>query len=471
MLETVKKYLWEILKEKDISLVMVFHKNGEILWHKGRRIIGRTIRNGDGFCKSYIQTCLQSNHTGTTLRGENELAHWDDTISESARKLLVKNVLILPVNRDFYLYMDSGTRTAFSQQELQSIHMLGNILEDTLKKIRKRENDYNGITGHSEAIQNIKELVLKYSLQEDPVLLLGETGVGKSHIAEQIHRYSGRKGNFVVADVTTINENLFESYMFGHTKGSFTGALKDKKGLIDEARDGTLFLDEVGEVPVSFQAKLLRFIETKKYRALGETAEKEADVRLITATNKNLPAAIDTKEFRRDLYFRLNVLPIKIPPLRERLEDFKAIVEEKKNFLMGKEIGEGFWEELYAHHWPGNFREMFTTLKRVGILYASPITGENVRDVIDEGTPEPEQAEKHGLPNRIWKELQAGGSFWDVVKKPFLERDLNRSQVRFILSMVLARAGGKYVNTLPAFNIDASDYRKFMRFLHKNKLQ
>ncbi len=471
MLETVKSYLWELLEEKDVSLAMIFDKNGAILWHKGRNIAGKNVHNGQGFCKSYILSCLQNTASANTPHGENEPVFRQDTRSESAVRLLVKSVLILPVTRDFYVYVDSGTKRAFSHEEVLSIKMLGKILGDALEQTRKKENDVNGITGDSEAITNIKELVLRYSLEEEPILLLGETGVGKSHIAGLIHRYSGRKGKFVVADVTTVNENLFESYVFGHTKGSFTGAVCNKKGLIDEARGGTLFLDEVGEVPVSFQAKLLRFIETKRYRVLGEAEEREADVRIITATNKDLPECVEDKEFREDLYFRLNVLTVKIPPLRERKEDLKAIVEEKKKYLKGKRLGEDFWETLYDYHWPGNFRELLTTLKRVGILYASPITGEDVRAVIDERLNETGRMEKHSEMDRIWKELQSGKCFWDAVKRPFLDRDLNRVQVKNIVSRVLSRCGGRYVDALPMLNVEPSDYKKLMRFLYKNRLQ
>lgn len=473
MLETVKERLWELLQEKEVSLAMIYNKQGEILWHKGRRIMGKNIRDGEGFCKTYINKAFDA-PTGDcgAFKPENSgLATWGEHLSESAKMLLIKTVLIQPVETDFYLYLDSGTRDAFTDAECMLFKMLGKMLGDTLRRIRGWENGAGGISGDSDEIKQIKDLVLKYSLEEDPVLLLGETGVGKTHIAELIHHYSGRKGKFVTADVTTVNENLFESYIFGHRKGSFTGADNDKKGIIDEAPHGTLFFDEIAEVPVSFQAKLLRLIETRKYRVLGEANEREADIRIITATNKDLQQAMADKEFREDLYFRLNVLQVRIPPLRERKTDLETVVREKRHFLKGKKIGAGFWEALAEYHWPGNFRELFTVLKRVGILCGSPITGDDVRAVIDESAGRTELAVKESTSDTLWKEITSGKTFWDVIKTPFLERDLNRGQVKHIVSRALAHAGGKYVDALAVLNIAPSDYKKFMKFLHKNRLQ
>ncbi len=165
---------------------------------------------------------------------------------------------------------------------------MGELLSDSIALIRNREDDVGGITGESDIAENIKDIVLKYSLEDNPILLLGETGVGKSHAAELIHKFSGRKGKFITAYLPAIQESLFESEMFGHKKGSFTGAIADKRGLIDEAKGGTIFLDEISEIPISFQTKLLRFIETKKYYRLGESVEQKTDVRIVAATNKEL---------------------------------------------------------------------------------------------------------------------------------------------------------------------------------------
>jgi transcriptional regulator with PAS, ATPase and Fis domain len=473
MVESIKNQLWDLLKEKKVSLVMIYDEDGTILWHRGRKIIGKSVDEGDGFPKTFIRQTLHTDRDKHgVIKRENILINISSgDLSKSAEELHVKSLLILPINKHFFLYIDSGTKESFSETDFEVFKVMGKLLGDNIRYITKSEADIGGITGSSEAISKVKELVLKFSLEEDPVLLLGETGVGKTHIAELIHVYSGRKGKFVGADTTTINENLFESEVFGYKKGAFTGATADKRGLIDEAKDGTLFFDEIAEVPVSFQAKLLRFIDRKKFRAVGETSEKQADVRIVAATNKDLQKAVEKKTFRDDLYFRLNVLEIKIPPLRERKQDIKAALMERGKFLKGKEIGEAFWDVMFNYNWPGNFRELFTVLKRAGILCDSPITGKKIQKIIDEILTEDTSVKSINKIDQIQAELKSGKSFWMVVKEPFLKRDLNRYEVKCIISKALLETNGKYVDTLPYFNIDHSEYKRFMKFLHKNRLQ
>ncbi|MCP5102122.1 MAG: sigma-54-dependent Fis family transcriptional regulator, partial [bacterium] len=383
MIEIIKTKIWEILKEKAVSLAMVYDREGRILWHKGRKIIGRTIGDGQGFSKSYIKKSLE-NEEG--IHKENVVIESSsDVISESFTQLLIRCVLIYPINKDLFLYVDSGQKDSFSGIQRNTIKTLGDMLAETVKKIRIDQDSEGRISGSSEEMDKVKKQVLKYSLVEEPIFLQGETGAGKNHLAEQIHRNSGRKGNFVVIHTPTINENLFESEIFGHKKGAFTDARSDRKGLAAEADGGTLFFDEISEVPLSFQTKLLRFIETKKYRILGETVEREADVRILAASNKNLTKAIENGEFREDLYYRLHVLEIEIPPLRQRQEDIKTLVLENQKYLDGKTLGEGFWEAIFNHNWPGNVRELITVLKRAGIMLDSPITGKDIREIINQG--------------------------------------------------------------------------------------
>lgn len=469
MIESIKNQLWNLLKEKKVSLVMIYDDRGKILWHRGRKIKGNYIDDGEGFSKTFIKQTIGKDNV---IKKENILVNISyGDLSKSAKELKIKSLIIMPINDRFFLYIDSGTKESFSETDFEVFKVLKKLLGDNIRYIEKSETDVRGITGNSKAMTRIKELVLKFSLEEDPVLLLGETGVGKTHMAELIHQYSGREGKFVVINTAAINENLFESEVFGHKKGSFTGAAADKPGLIDEANEGTLFFDDIAEVPVSFQAKLLRFIERRKYRVLGETTEKEADVRILAATNKDLQKAIEEKAFREDLYFRLNVLQIMIPPLRERKEDIEAAVRDSAKLLKGKEIGGQFWEVMNNYHWPGNYRELFTVLKRAGILLDSPITGIKIQAIIDDSLSEDTSIEGKHRIHQIEKELKSGKSFWKVVKEPFLNRDLNRFEVKSIISKVLLESGGKYVNALPVFNISQMEYRKFMKFLYKNNLR
>jgi transcriptional regulator with PAS, ATPase and Fis domain len=328
MFESIKSQLWDILKKKEISLVMIFDKNGEILWHKGRKIEGKSIHLGAGFPRSFAKKIITH---GDIIKKENvEIVAFGDNLSESALNLSVKSLIILPIKKDFFLYVDSGTKEYFTDADIEVFRVMGQLLEKMIENVMENEADINGITGVSSEIKKIREMVLKYSLEEEPVLLIGETGVGKSHIAELIHQYSGRSGRFVVAEITSIIENLFESTMFGHRKGSFTDAKDDRIGLVREADKGTLFIDEISEVPISCQAKLLRFIDKKRYRVIGESKEREADVRIVAASNRDLQQAINDKEFREDLYYRLHVLEIEIPPLRGRKEDIREFITKNR---------------------------------------------------------------------------------------------------------------------------------------------
>jgi transcriptional regulator with PAS, ATPase and Fis domain len=470
MIETIKSRLWDILKEKKVSLAMIYNREGEVLWHRGRRIRRKRVQEGEEFCKSYI---LKSMENGRAVDQDNVyITYSGDGLSESAERLRIKSILILPIDSDFFLYVDSGTQVTFNESERALIRMLGNLLTEAIHKIRRGHDGAGGISGRSGAIKEVRDMAVKFSLEEDCVLLLGETGVGKSYLAEIIHRYSGRRGKFVAADTTTINENLFESVIFGHKRGSFTGAVDDRRGLVDEAHEGTLFFDEIAEVPLSFQAKLLRFIEARRYRVLGDPSERTSDVRILAATNRDLKGLISEKKFREDLFYRLNILVLTIPPLRDRKEDIEAVVEENRGYLKGKETGEGFWEAILGYHWPGNYRELFAVLKRVGILCESPITGRDIERMIDKSNIEVNETKEAGDNIAgVWKDLEAGKDFWEVVKGPFLARELNRGEVKMVIAGALRKAGGSYIDALGYLNLDRKEYKKFMKFVHNHRLR
>jgi transcriptional regulator with PAS, ATPase and Fis domain len=469
MIELIKTKIWKLLKEKDVSLAMIYDRKGDILWHKGREIKGLNIHHGEGFSKSFIHQTL--NHTDTF---EKDYVVIDSSLyglPESASKLLVKSLIIQPVGDCYFLYIDSGLKTAFSSIDREIFKCLGELLGEMINLIiLKSEREIKGITGNSEMITKIKEKVLKYSLEENPLLLLGETGVGKNHVAELIHRYSGRKGKFVTIHTPGIPDNLFESEIFGYKKGAFTDAKGDKKGLVDEAAGGTLFFDEISEVPISFQAKLLRFIESQKYLALGESVERQADVRILAATNKDLHQAIENKEFRQDLYYRLHVLEIKIPPLRERKEDIKTLVMEKKELLKGKEIGKGFWETLYDHDWPGNLRELITVLTRVGIQCEHTVSGKDLQDIIHQSQYQgtvPPQGDK---AERIREDIDMGKGFWEAVWQPFIHRDIDRETMKEILKRAYDEGKHNFKRMTKILNMDNKDYHTFMSLMRKYKI-
>jgi transcriptional regulator with AAA-type ATPase domain len=465
MFEIIKEKIWTLLKEKEISLAMIYDEKGKILWHRGREIEGKDVYSGRGFCKSYIQESLKD---PGTIDVEDYISSDADTLSASARGLLVKSIIIHPIGRWFYLYIDSGKKEFFSEKDRISFKILGELLEQVIMQVREEAN-ISGLTGSSRAIEGIRDLLVKFAMEEDPVLLTGETGVGKNHIAGLIHRFSGRKGKFVIVDTPNIDVNLFESKLFGHKKGAFTDARFDKTGLVEEAVRGTLFFDEITEVPPDIQAKLLRFIDTKKFYVLGESTEREADVRIIAASNKDLHRAVADKEFRQDLYYRLNVLEIEIPPLRLRKEDIKNLVLRNQELLRGKEMGEGFWEAFSDYDWPGNVRELLNILKRAGIMLDSPLTGEKIWTMLSGGKRDmPDKRDgSDGLLRETRERLGAGENFWGVVWKPFIARDIDRGAVRGILREFYLESGNSFKEMIKRLNVEEGDYQKFMSYIYK----
>jgi len=230
------------------------------------------------------------------------------------------------------------------------------------------------------------------------VLLLGESGVGKELVAQYLHHYSSRAGMpFVIVDCGTLGENLIESELFGHERGAFTGANNRKKGLFEVADGGTLFIDEIGELPLSLQTKLLRVLETGTFRRLGGTDYIKVNVRVLAATNKNLKEMSERGQFRQDLYYRLSAFPVNIPPLRERPDDIPALAE---HFLNNIEEGDRFVplppdviETLLDHRYPGNVRELRNIVERAAILAYGEEILQPEHIVLETEGPELENAE------------------------------------------------------------------------------
>ena len=244
-----------------------------------------------------------------------------------------------------------------------------------------RESAFDTVLGHSRGLQQVIQLARKVAVTDVPVLLTGETGTGKEVFAQAIHNGSARaKQPFVAINCSAFSKELLESEIFGHKAGAFTGALKDKKGLFEEANHGTIFLDEIGEMAYGLQAKLLRVLETGDYIKVGDTKPTKIDVRIVSATNRNLKEEIANSNFREDLYFRLSVFHLHLPPLRERREDIPELAAAFLKFFaakMGKQV-KGFaadcqaWMQSYA--WPGNVRELRNVIERALIICDDYIT-------------------------------------------------------------------------------------------------
>ena len=246
-----------------------------------------------------------------------------------------------------------------------------NVRLEKLEKKVSQLYSFDSILGESKVLKEAVMLAQKVSVTDVPVLLTGETGTGKEVFAQAIHYNSKRsKQSFVAVNCSSFSKELLESEMFGHRAGSFTGALKDKKGLFEEANNGTIFLDEIGEMAFELQAKLLRILETGEYIKIGDTKPTRVDVRIIAATNRNLPEEIVAGRFREDLFYRLSVFEIHLPPLRERSGDIKILAEafvrkfsEKLSYSVTKMSPE-FLVALSQQCWKGNIRELRNVIER-----------------------------------------------------------------------------------------------------------
>jgi len=256
-------------------------------------------------------------------------------------------------------------------EERESLRRENRVLREEIR----REHKFEDILAKSVVMQSVFRTIAKIANYKTTVLITGESGVGKELVARALHSRSNRAGGtFVPVNCGAIPENLLESELFGHKKGAFTDAVSDRNGLFSEADGGTLFLDEIGELPLGLQVKLLRVLEDGKIRKLGEARDMSVDVRIVAATHRDLMKETKEGRFREDLFYRLNVLPIVVPPLRERREDIPVLIEHfmaRNNARLGTNIT-GLDNEarrlLYEHPWPGNVRELENTIERAMVL-------------------------------------------------------------------------------------------------------
>ena len=331
-----------------------------------------------------------------------------------------------------------------------------------LKRELRRESDLSKFIGVSDAVREIKQLVRKIAPTDSTVLITGESGIGKELIARAIHQLSPRAdGPFITINCAAIPETLLESELFGYVKGAFTGATTNKEGLFRAAHGGTFFMDEVGEISPDIQAKLLRMLETHQIIPLGATKPVEVDVRLIAATNKDLARMVDEGKFRRDLFYRLNVIHIHIPPLRERPEDIIPIAEHYVQVIadrMGRpapKLSKEAMQLLQGARWEGNVRELENVLERAMIMCdGDVILPEHLPDYIRNA---PQTA---AVPEKVAGEQVLGGVL-----------PLDEIEKAYILWAIL-QCGGNKSEAAKKLGIDLSTlYRKIERYGLKKYLK
>jgi PAS domain S-box-containing protein len=275
------------------------------------------------------------------------------------------------------MFIDITDRILMEQEktrlEAQNAYLLDEI---------RTEQNFGDIIGGSSGLRKVMQQVQLVAPTDATVLITGESGTGKELIARAIHERSARRGRpLIKLNCSAVPEGLFESEFFGHVKGAFTGALKDKPGRFELADDGTLFLDEIGEVPLAMQAKLLRVLQEHELERVGDTRTRKVDVRVIAASNRNLKKEVDDGHFRQDLFYRLSVFPVEVPPLRERREDIAPLVAHfigQSTRRMNRpepQLGKTALDQLATYHWPGNVRELQNTVERAIILWREgPLT-------------------------------------------------------------------------------------------------
>ena len=338
------------------------------------------------------------------------------------------------------------------------------------------------LIGRSEALHTIEREIETAARSDAKVLITGETGTGKEVVARMIHRQSRRaSAPLVVVNCAGLPDTLLESELFGHARGSFTGAYADKPGLLEQAPNGTVFLDEVGEMSVRMQAVLLRFLETGEIQRVGaDRAHTRANVRVIAATNVQLEKAVRAGTFREDLFFRLNVVRIELPPLRERETDASLLIDYFLGYfadlhrLRRPEIDADALATLQTYRWPGNVRELKNVVERIVLRARGGRVG--AASLQMDLVPEAATAKRAGRtvpsPQQRAEELTAlmldqGESFWSAVHPLFMSRDLTRAHLRHVVQIGLQCTNGNYRMLVRLFNMPPDDYKRFLGFLRK----
>jgi transcriptional regulator with PAS, ATPase and Fis domain len=327
------------------------------------------------------------------------------------------------------------------------------------------------------------------------VLILGETGVGKELVARLIHAQSARRlQRFVAVNCSGVPETLLESELFGHVRGSFTGAYRNKPGLARQAEGGTLFLDELGEMSLRMQAVLLRFAETGEIQPIGaDRTTEHTDARLIAATNRDLKALVAAQAFREDLFYRLNVIQICVPPLRERRGDIPELLRhffERVSLHARVEVPTvtgAALQCLQEYAWPGNIRELRNVVERLVVRDPGrPVDVDDLPQEVriafvrgsDRALTHPmadpalevvlDALPSETVADRLWRRLHTGECFWTCVSEPFRNHDLTRGDVQALVQRGLSHTQGSYRALLKIFNLPDDDYKRVLSFLRQN---
>ena len=337
------------------------------------------------------------------------------------------------------------------------------------------------LVGASPAIINLQEEIHYAAKCDAKVLVTGESGAGKEIVARLIHASSARsRSQLVTVNCAALSETLLETELFGHVRGSFTGAYRDRLGAFEQAHRGTVFMDEIGETSPRMQGLLLRFLETGEIQRVGsDQVQNRVDVRVIAATNRVLVDSVANKTFREDLYYRLNVIHLRVPALRERVEDIPVLLEffidqfARQYQMERPTLSAEALQTLTDHAWPGNVRELKNVVERLVVRGRSGAIGRDDLPLeVLRSTPVaqavPTTPATRPAADMLFERMVNGGeSFWSSVYAPFMARDLTRDDLRTVVRKGLERTSGNYKVMVELFNMPADDYKRFLGFLRK----
>jgi transcriptional regulator with PAS, ATPase and Fis domain len=340
------------------------------------------------------------------------------------------------------------------------------------------------LIGTSKQILELTQEIERVARSDAKVLITGESGVGKELVARAVHTKSTRAHRvFVPVNCAGLPETLLESELFGHVKGSFTGAYRDKPGKLEMADSGTIFLDEIGEMTLRMQGLLLRFLETGELQKVGsDSSAGRVNTRVVAATNRDLRELIGLGQFREDLFYRLNVIHLIVPPLRERKEDIPAMIAHSlKLFSMRgdsvvRSIHADAMAALTEFRWPGNVRELENVIERLVVTCRHEVVTvddlpQEIRSQPD-ATRRPRRERRRTIADDLYKRLvEDRESFWTAVYPLYMQREITRSNIRDLVDMGLIEARGNYKIVAHLFNLESGDYKKFLNFLRKHECQ
>jgi transcriptional regulator with PAS, ATPase and Fis domain len=338
------------------------------------------------------------------------------------------------------------------------------------------------LIGQSDEIAALAAEIARVARSDAKVLITGESGTGKEVVARMVHARSPRAPMpFAPVNCAGLSETLLESELFGHVRGSFTGAYRDKPGKLEFAHTGTVFLDEIGEMTLRMQGLLLRFLETGELQKVGaDGSSRVVDVRVIAATNRNLRELVVQGTFREDLFYRLNVIHVAVPPLRERKEDVPLLATYFLSRFTAAQASPivGFSPDalrvMTDYSWPGNVRELENVVERAVVMVQRSLieVGDLPPEIRahDPQATRPRKERRRTVADDLCKRLLHGKeSFWTVVYAPFMEREITRNDVREVVRRGLQEARGNYKIVVRLFNMELTDYKRFLNFLRKHE--